>query len=529
MKKTQQVTLSTSTSNSKIYLDDQLEGTGSVSVKVAKEGAHQVVLRTPGYKDNYTLLLPSCRQPAFYPCIILDGFLIPTIYGAYAFGFEMNGNRTWSYAKSVNFDVKGKTPLKTAADKFLHISNISLDLSQKNNLKFYTVPYRSLKQTKTFEQLIAEAESKKESDDENDNASKSKSSKEKLKDAEDKKKYDDTKFSENIYATLKKSGFIDTVNKVFQDENNTLLLEGKISSIKVFRFDTRVGSDFYKARVNITWYLKNKYGEKLDSVNEKQLSGEFMVLSYVRAGSEEETKQQKQIEKMIGDAIDNSYLHLYSTPVFKNLLKSRPVEAFDGQLLHLTKPSAIVSGKSDATLASVIIKRDDNGHGSGFAISQDGYLLTNYHVVASDNPKKPEKLKVVLSGGEELEATLVRFNKAQDIALLKVEHTFEKAFLLGTEKSYKPLTDVYTVGAPKSIELGQTMTAGLISNERNSNNNELLQLSMPINFGNSGGPLFDASGTLDGVIVAKLVGESTEGICFAIPAYRIHDYIKVSY
>ena len=205
------------------------------------------------------------------------------------------------------------------------------------------------------------------------------------------------------------------------------------------------------------------------------------------------------------------------------------MEAFDGQLLHLTKPSAIVSGKSDATLASVIIKRDDNGHGSGFAISQDGYLLTNYHVVASDNPKKPEKLKVVLSGGEELEATLVRFNKAQDIALLKVEHTFEKAFLLGTEKSYKPLTDVYTVGAPKSIELGQTMTAGLISNERNSNNNELLQLSMPINFGNSGGPLFDASGTLDGVIVAKLVGESTEGISFAIPAYRIHDYIKVSY
>ena len=89
--------------------------------------------------------------------------------------------------------------------------------------------------------------------------------------------------------------------------------------------------------------------------------------------------------------------------------------------------------------------------------------------------------------------------------------------------------DVYTVGAPKSIELGQTFTSGLISNERNANNNQLLQLSMPVNFGNSGGPLFDQSGLLHGVIVAKLVGESTEGISFAIPAYKIGEYLNISY
>ena len=88
---------------------------------------------------------------------------------------------------------------------------------------------------------------------------------------------------------------------------------------------------------------------------------------------------------------------------------------------------------------------------------------------------------------------------------------------------------MYTIGAPKSIELGQTVTTGIISNERNANNNELLQLSMPVNGGNSGGPLFNKTGVLDGVIVAKLVGESTEGISFAIPAYKIGAYLKISY
>ena len=52
---------------------------------------------------------------------------------------------------------------------------------------------------------------------------------------------------------------------------------------------------------------------------------------------------------------------------------------------------------------------------------------------------------------------------------------------------------------------------------------------MPVNGGNSGGPLFNKEGVLDGVIVSKLVGESTEGISFAIPAYKIGEYLKISY
>jgi len=112
---------------------------------------------------------------------------------------------------------------------------------------------------------------------------------------------------------------------------------------------------------------------------------------------------------------------------------------------------------------------------------------------------------------------------------LKVEYNFEKAFLLTSEKTFKNLSEVYTIGAPKSVELGQSVSIGLISNERNSNNNNVLQLSMSLNGGNSGGPLFDKTGVLHGVIQAKLVGKDTEGVGFAIPGYLIPEYLKISY
>lgn len=112
--------------------------------------------------------------------------------------------------------------------------------------------------------------------------------------------------------------------------------------------------------------------------------------------------------------------------------------------------------------------------------------------------------------------------------MLKVDYNFEKAFLLKPTKEFKNLQQIYTIGAPKSIELGQTVTSGMISNERKTKNKNVLQLSISINGGNSGGPLFDKAGNLHGVIQAKLVGYATEGVGFAIPSYIIPDYLNIS-
>ena len=535
MSRNQKILINASNPVSKIYVNDELEGTGSASFKTKKEGVKQIVLQTKGYKDNYHVLLANKRQPGYWVCIAGDALFVPAIYGYMGLIWDIFSDKTHSYPKTSTFDVTGKIPVKTKDYKYIYISNIGVDLRKqkskdKSDVTYYTI-VRDEK--KDLQDQVNEAEKKKQTKDEKESKSLAKKEKEHLKDAEAAKKYDDTKFSYNIYKTLRNSGFVDTVNKVFQDQNNTLVLEGKITKINVYNISTRkkdfLYSNYHKSKVFLTWYFKNQFGEVLDSINTKDFSGDFVLYNYLWKSSRTDDHQQKQIEKMIGDAIDNSYLNLFNNKNFKKLVKSEPIKEIEEATIHLNKPTDVVTEKSDAAAASVIIKRNDDGHGSGFAISQDGYILTNYHVIASTNPNKTEKIKVLTSSGEELTPTIVRVNKSRDIALLKVDKTFEKAFVLSSDKQFKPLEDVYTIGAPKSIELGQTVTTGIISNERNANNNELLQLSMPVNGGNSGGPLFNKTGVLDGVIVAKLVGESTEGISFAIPAYKIGAYLKISY
>ena len=537
MSKNQKIVVNASNPSSKIYVNDELEGTGSASFKTKKEGVKQVVIQTKGYKDNYHVLLSNKRQPGYWVCIAGDALFVPAIYGYGAILLDAYSDKTHAYPKTTSFDVTGKIPVKTKDYKYIYISNIGVDLRKqkgkdkdKEDITYYSILQD---EKKDLQEQINEAEKKKQTKDDKESRKLNKKEKEHLKDAEAAKKYDDSKFSYNIYKTLKYSGFVDTVNRVFQDQNNTLVLEGKITKINVYNISTKKKNFFYcnyhKAKVFLTWYFKNQFGEILDSVNTKELSGDFVLYNYLWKSSRTDDHQQKQIEKMIGDAIDNSYLNLFNNKDFKTYIKSEPIKEITEATIHLNKPSDIVTEKSDAASASVIIKRDDDGHGSGFAISQDGYILTNYHVIASTNPKKTAKIKVLTSSGEELTPTIVRVNKARDIALLKVEKNFEKAFVLSPNKQFKPLEDVYTIGAPKSIELGQTVTSGIISNERNANNNELLQLSMPVNGGNSGGPLFNKDGVLDGVIVAKLVGDNTEGISFAIPAYKIGEYLKISY
>ena len=154
-------------------------------------------------------------------------------------------------------------------------------------------------------------------------------------------------------------------------------------------------------------------------------------------------------------------------------------------------------------------------------------MLINPLASISKMARKLEIIKVITSDGDELEGTVVRVNKFRDLALIKVNKKFEKAFVVPNVKTFKNLQDVYTIGTPISIELGQSVSSGVISNERKVNNNNLLQLGMSVNGGNSGGPLYDASGNLHGVIVSKLVGKNTEGVSFAIPSYMIEDYLKL--
>ena len=152
--------------------------------------------------------------------------------------------------------------------------------------------------------------------------------------------------------------------------------------------------------------------------------------------------------------------------------------------------------------------------GSGFFLSEDGYVVTNYHVVA-----EASSISVVTQDAEPHEASLVGRDATADMALLKVEGDHFQPVTLGSSSEL-------AIGNPLSA-LEATQTVGYISGKNrevstDSNVVNMLQTDAAINSGNSGGPLFNMRGEVVGITTAKYSGTSAsgasiEGLSFAIP------------
>ncbi len=155
--------------------------------------------------------------------------------------------------------------------------------------------------------------------------------------------------------------------------------------------------------------------------------------------------------------------------------------------------------------------------GSGFAISGDGHIVTNNHVVENG-----VSFSVTLADGTELEAELIGTDPATDLAVLRVQPDEPLPYVTFAQGENLRVGDwVVAVGNP--FGLGGTVTAGIVSARgRDLNNtayNEFIQIDAPINSGNSGGPTFDLQGRVIGVntLIFSPSGGNV-GIGFAIPA-----------
>ena len=166
--------------------------------------------------------------------------------------------------------------------------------------------------------------------------------------------------------------------------------------------------------------------------------------------------------------------------------------------------------------------------GSGFIISSDGYILTNYHVVESaylyDMP-----LVVFLNDGTEFEAKVVGYEASNDVALIKIATAELNPATIANSDSINVGQAVYAVGNPLG-ELVYTMTEGIVSARNREVSVEgktinTFQFSAAVNSGNSGGPLYDSNGEVIGIVTAKPMTASVEGIGFAIP---INDAIEIA-
>ena len=193
-------------------------------------------------------------------------------------------------------------------------------------------------------------------------------------------------------------------------------------------------------------------------------------------------------------------------------------------------PAAVVVSTKSVTQGYFMHTQEVEGIGSGFIINEEGYILTNYHVIQG-----AQEISVTLSNDVTTTAQVVNYDENQDVAMIKI--TDESVEIpatveLGDSDALQPGEEVIAIGTPLSTELSSTVTKGIISATSRSVAVEsgvtmnLIQTDAAINAGNSSGPLVNTKGEIVGINSSKIRGEAVEGIGFSIPINDIKDKIE---
>ncbi len=154
----------------------------------------------------------------------------------------------------------------------------------------------------------------------------------------------------------------------------------------------------------------------------------------------------------------------------------------------------------------------DAGHGSGVIVDQEGYVLSAYHVVEGVN-----KIQVKFSDGLKLDARIVNYDVLHDIVLLDIAGSGFQSLRMDVSTDVGLGEDVVTIGTPADLDLGQSISRGILSGKRLVDERIYFQMDMAVSPGNSGGPVLNSAGEVMAIIQRKLIGKGIEGISFALP------------
>ncbi len=160
--------------------------------------------------------------------------------------------------------------------------------------------------------------------------------------------------------------------------------------------------------------------------------------------------------------------------------------------------------------------------GTGFIVSENGYIVTNYHVIEYAYTGGQD-LTVILHDGTRYGADIVGVEESNDIAVLKIDAANLSSAELGDSDSLTVGDTVYAVGNPLG-ELEFSMSTGHVSaldraikTDESADSINMFQIDAAVNSGNSGGPVYNTRGEVIGVVTAKYSDDGVEGIGFAIP------------
>jgi len=235
-------------------------------------------------------------------------------------------------------------------------------------------------------------------------------------------------------------------------------------------------------------------------------------------------KKSQQMDASFNQKIDNLQKQIDSSKVNTIPIPGNAVASGDllsPSQVYAANVNSVVAISSTVQSNSFYGVTEGTATGSGFILTENGYVITNYHVVEGATA-----VSVITHDGTEYPATIVGTVDTNDIAVLKVDATGLPAVTLGSSDNLIIGDMVVAIGNPLG-ELTSTQTVGYVSGKDRDVTTDgsimsMIQTDAAINSGNSGGPLFNMYGEVVGVTTAKYSGNSSsgatiEGIGFAIP------------
>ena len=241
---------------------------------------------------------------------------------------------------------------------------------------------------------------------------------------------------------------------------------------------------------------------------------------------------------LLGSAIGNSLFGKGSTTVYEGQRESSVIDVAEVDTGKLMTPAEVYAANVNSTVGITTsvttnfwgFQTTSAASGSGFILTGDGYVLTNYHVIESSN-----SISVTLYDGKSYDAVLIGYDESSDIAVLKIDAEGLTPVVLGDSDNLNVGDSVVAIGNPLG-ELTFSLTSGAVSalnreiTLSNSVTMNLIQTDCAINSGNSGGALFNLYGEVIGITNAKYSGSgsgaSIDNIGFAIPINHVRGIVE---
>ena len=483
----QNVTVESATPGTVIKYANDSVGMDKVKLRVSKRKIEEVTAEKDGYKTGRYDFETHKLNPYYAFSIIDIWFLGPLA--------ELGAPKLHNFDKHQTIPALVPFEKRTEKEKFLFVESTSID-TKGADLNYIT--YRSIKKFRK-------------------NADTHTPRKGTVKDD---LKMDNTIFSDELNTTLKKMNFIDTTQTVFPNTGNCLLINSTIRKMNLHNINR--GNRAICMELEIDWDIMDFYKQKILTITTHKKSDLFVVDP--RADVNTGKLYDLKVAEAIRDNLEYALIDVRKELKEKGLLEMTTGRQDTFATMYLKKPVYAPNRRMNEFLKSTVSIKVDEGHGSGIVASEDGLIITNYHVIAGT-----KNIEVIFNDGSKAKAEIVRKNANADLALLKVHRDSLRPLEISESNDPEIGIDVWAIGTPKSLELGQSVSKGIISGIRMANDMTYIQTDAKVSPGNSGGALITREGVVLGIVSSKLIALGTEGIGFAILGSDIFSRLKLKY